>query len=118
MFHVSQKEMRLIDVSRNHLGGTIPTEVGLMTGLHLIHAAGNRFTGTLPKEMENLHKNLRLNFTDNLITGEIPSLFCGQGSSTLSLLYHDFGCAAVSPKHRVSALNSSFGVFMKPALTN
>jgi Leucine-rich repeat (LRR) protein len=95
MFQSEQKQMRFLDVSRNHFRGTIPRSIGQLTGLRLVHAAGNRLAGTLPAQLTKLHKNLRLNFTDNLITGRIPSLFCGQGSSSLSLLYHDFGCDAV-----------------------
>lgn len=95
MFRAGKGNLYLLDLSRNHFMSTLPTDVGLMTGLHLIHAAGNKLTGSLPTEMTKLHKNIRLNFTDNLMTGQIPSLFCGQGSSTVSLLYHDFGCDAV-----------------------
>lgn len=55
-----------LDVSRNQLTGTIPTELGLLKKLKNIDVSSNKLEGTLPNEMLDMEPNLRLNFTDNL----------------------------------------------------
>jgi len=44
--------------------------------------------------MHLMQANLRLNLTQNRLTGTIPALFCGLGQ-TQNWLYRDFGCDAV-----------------------
>lgn len=66
-----------------------------MKSLYTINMARNRLSGTLPNEMVHMDRNLRLNFTSNLITGTIPAMFCGDGVSSANMLYREFGCDAV-----------------------
>lgn len=58
--------MNSLDLSFNHLTGTIATEIGQMSALGTIDIMSNKIRGTVPNEMLKLNKNLRLNFTDNL----------------------------------------------------
>merc|ERR1711957_667093 len=56
----------------NTITGTIPTEIGLMTGLASFSAANATLTGTIPAEMGNLNQLRRLWLFNNELTGNIP----------------------------------------------
>ncbi|KAK9187465.1 hypothetical protein WN944_018860 [Citrus x changshan-huyou] len=62
-----------IELSNNHLSGTIPPElIGLSSLLIALDLSRNHFSGSLPTEVGNL-KNLGiLNVSKNLLAGEIP----------------------------------------------
>ena len=56
----------------NAITGTIPTEIGLMTGLASFSAANATLTGTIPEEIGNLNQLRRLWLFNNELTGTIP----------------------------------------------
>jgi hypothetical protein len=57
----------------NDLTGTLPTELGLLTGLEYVDLSFNQFTGTLPTELGNLSNLSELYLEYNEIRGTIPS---------------------------------------------
>jgi len=56
----------------NAITGTIPTEIGLMTGLASFSAANATLTGTIPEEIGNLNQLRRLWLFNNGLSGNIP----------------------------------------------
>lgn len=56
----------------NHITGTIPTEIGLMTDLASFSLANSTLSGTIPDEIGNLHQLRRLWLFNNKLTGSIP----------------------------------------------
>ncbi|CAB9519176.1 leucine rich repeat [Seminavis robusta] len=56
-----------------NLQGTIPSEIGLATGLQELLLNGNDLQGTIPSEVGRLSRLKVLDFTDNELSGTIPS---------------------------------------------
>jgi len=56
----------------NDITGTIPTEIGLMSGLASFSIANSTLTGTIPEEIGNLKQLRRLWLFNNKLTGTIP----------------------------------------------
>ncbi len=54
------------------LTGTIPAELGLLTGLRGLWLSGNQLTGPLPTELGNLSRLTGLGLSGNRLTGGIP----------------------------------------------
>ncbi|KAK2368168.1 putative leucine-rich repeat receptor serine/threonine-protein kinase [Trifolium repens] len=91
--------LQQIDLTRNYLNGTIPSQWGSMINLVNISLLGNRLTGQIPKELGkittlkslvlefnqlsgklpselgNLHQLERLLLTSNNLTGNLPATF-------------------------------------------
>ena len=57
----------------NLLGGTLPSEVGLLTQLMWLDLSMNAFTGSIPSQLGQLTKLTRLNDFGNAFTGSLPS---------------------------------------------
>lgn len=76
----------VLAVSNNQIGSTIPSHIGLLTNLNVFLASGNKLIGRVPDDLALLKQSLWLNLTDNLLTGDVPSVFCNQS--------RDHGCAA------------------------
>lgn len=70
-----QDLIRSISLQSNNLGGTIPTELALMTTLRIIQLGSNRLSGTLPTEIFTLRDLVELRLEINFLSGTIPSLF-------------------------------------------
>ena len=70
-----QDLVRSISLQSNNLGGTIPTELALMTTLRIIELGSNRLSGTLPSEIFTLRDLQELQLAVNFLSGTIPSLF-------------------------------------------
>jgi Leucine-rich repeat (LRR) protein len=62
-----------IDLQSNGLTGTIPTELGLLTGLMNLELPFNELTGTIPTELGLLTALTFLDLEVNALTGIIPS---------------------------------------------
>lgn len=56
----------------NDVFGTIPTEIGLMTGLASFSLANATLTGSIPEQVGNLNQLRRLWLFNNKLTGTIP----------------------------------------------
>ena len=57
---------------REPLRGSIPPELGQLTGLQVLTFAYNRLTGPIPPELGQLPRLNRLDLFDNQLTGPIP----------------------------------------------
>ena len=62
-----------LSVNSRGLDGTIPAELGDLTGLRRLDLFENRLTGPIPAELGKLVKLQSLNLSDNRLTGQIPS---------------------------------------------
>ncbi|XP_052177859.1 probable leucine-rich repeat receptor-like serine/threonine-protein kinase At3g14840 isoform X3 [Diospyros lotus] len=60
-----------IDLTRNYLSGTIPSEWGTMNLVN-ISLLGNRLTGSIPKELGNISTLVNLTMEFNQLSGAIP----------------------------------------------
>ncbi|KAL3825241.1 hypothetical protein ACJIZ3_021270 [Penstemon smallii] len=60
-----------IDLTRNYLNGTIPSEWGSMKLVN-ISLLGNRVTGQIPRELANISTLTNLFVSSNNLTGELP----------------------------------------------
>ena len=63
----SLKYISLFDTK--HIGGTLPTQIGLLTSLEAIVAARNPITGTIPSELGHLTYLDSLKLAFNSMTG-------------------------------------------------
>ncbi|KAL4421364.1 hypothetical protein ABPG75_010655 [Micractinium tetrahymenae] len=63
------------DLSRNHMTGTIPAELGSMPVMNQFKVQGNRLMGTLPPQLGQLRLLEWLRIFDNQLTGTIPDSY-------------------------------------------
>lgn len=67
------------------LSGTIPTELGLLTGLEHLTLKNNILQGSIPKEIANLERLVTLDLTECFLTGTLPQRFESPHLTTLLL---------------------------------
>uniref|UniRef100_A0A7S1GJ93 Disease resistance R13L4/SHOC-2-like LRR domain-containing protein n=1 Tax=Cyclophora tenuis TaxID=216820 RepID=A0A7S1GJ93_CYCTE len=58
---------------RNNLGGSIPTEIGLLTGLREIGMEQGRLSGSIPSELGRLSQLYFIDLDYNELVGSLPS---------------------------------------------
>ncbi|CAB9504698.1 Leucine Rich Repeat [Seminavis robusta] len=70
-----QEPLLHLDISRNHLAGSIPREVWHLHGLESLRANSNAFTGSIPSDCgDTMGSSIwGFNVFDNQMTGTIPS---------------------------------------------
>ena len=61
-----------LDLSRNQMGGRIPTCLGLLKNLEYIDLSGNYITGSIPEQLGELSALKVLKLNDNLLSGSVP----------------------------------------------
>eukprot|EP00537_Pseudo-nitzschia_pungens_P001739 CAMPEP_0172368868 /NCGR_PEP_ID=MMETSP1060-20121228/29612_1 /TAXON_ID=37318 /ORGANISM="Pseudo-nitzschia pungens, Strain cf. cingulata" /LENGTH=500 /DNA_ID=CAMNT_0013093605 /DNA_START=54 /DNA_END=1556 /DNA_ORIENTATION=+ len=66
------KDMFALWLDGNEIFGTIPTEIGLMTGLASLSISNATLTGGIPEEIGSLNQLRRLWLFNNKLTGTIP----------------------------------------------
>ncbi|TMW84561.1 hypothetical protein EJD97_024937 [Solanum chilense] len=71
----SFSSLRTLDLSNNHIGGSIPTNLPV-TLLHIFLSA-NAFTGSIPTSLSYLSRLSAMSLNGNHLTGEIPDSFTG-----------------------------------------
>ncbi|EFJ30159.1 hypothetical protein SELMODRAFT_409847 [Selaginella moellendorffii] len=64
--------LRVLDVSKNRLVGSLPAELGLLQSLQALDVSGNRLTGSLPRDLGNCSALRFLNAQQNQLQGPIP----------------------------------------------
>ncbi len=62
-----------LDLSRNQMGGSIPTTIGNLTNLVSLDLSENQFSGQIPATIGNLTNLTSLNLANNNLTGSIPA---------------------------------------------
>jgi Leucine-rich repeat (LRR) protein len=62
-----------LDLSDNNLIGSIPSDIGNLTGLTELFLNGNQISGSIPTEIGNLTQLQYLHLDNNKLTGSIPS---------------------------------------------
>jgi Leucine-rich repeat (LRR) protein len=63
-------------LSNNQLTGSIPPEIGNLTNLTYLNLSYNQLTGSIPPEIGNLTNLTDLRLHDNQLKGEIPESIC------------------------------------------
>ena len=63
----------VLDLSFNRLQGTLPSQIGDLSGLEWLYLSGNQLEGSIPPEIGNLTALVLLEITGNQFTGVIPS---------------------------------------------
>ena len=85
----SSHNLEVINLSRNHFKGTIPSTIGLLQKLQTIKLHQNAFSGSLPVEMFHLTNVQRLELQSNLLTGLIPTEIRHLKKATYITLNHN-----------------------------
>ncbi len=62
-----------LNLKRNQLTGSIPTELGNLSNLRWLNLSNNLLTGGIPQELGNLDNLRRLSLSNNQLTGSIPT---------------------------------------------
>ncbi|GLT81574.1 hypothetical protein SLE2022_000170 [Rubroshorea leprosula] len=62
-----------IDLSYNHLTGTIPPEIGYLNEIHALNLSHNKLSGQIPSTFSNLKQIESLDLSYNNLNGRIPS---------------------------------------------
>ena len=67
-----------VDLSWNHISGSLPAEFGNIKNIEVLNMAWNKLEGTLPSELGNLNSNgyaelTEFNFAHNELEGTVPS---------------------------------------------
>ena len=73
----------------NVITGTIPTELGLLTGLASVSITNSTLKGTIPSELGKLSGLRRLWLYDNQLTGSIPTTLNQLSKLEIVELHHN-----------------------------
>lgn len=66
--------LQLLDLSRNHLSGIIPSDIGNATSLKIFDISFNHLEGELPAALSSLVNIVVLDLSGNKFTGAIPNI--------------------------------------------
>jgi len=69
---ISLGHVQSIDLSNNHLSGSIPPQLGSLSNLTHLYLHFNGLTGSIPPELANLNNLQYLRLDNNQLTGFIP----------------------------------------------
>jgi Leucine-rich repeat (LRR) protein len=62
-----------LNLDNDNLNGSIPLEVGNLTGLQILNLNYNNLTGTIPDTIRNLTRLIHFNLSSNSLIGTIPA---------------------------------------------
>ncbi|KAL0300550.1 UNVERIFIED_CONTAM: LRR receptor-like serine/threonine-protein kinase GHR1 [Sesamum radiatum] len=82
-------DLQVLDLSYNQLGGHLPDEYGLFTGLQVLNIAGNNFSGSIPTSFCNISALTSLDISRNHFTGPLPKNLSNSLRS-FNASYNDF----------------------------
>jgi len=68
-----ESNLRILDLSHNHLDGYFPDQFGSLAGLEVLDLAGNNLTGSLPTSMNDMTSLTSLDVSENHFTGSLPN---------------------------------------------
>ena len=72
---VTDDRVTELSLSGNNLVGSLPADIGVLTGLEELYMRDDSLSGSIPAEIGNLSHLWKLNLTGNELTGSIPSEF-------------------------------------------
>ncbi|XP_010528265.1 PREDICTED: probably inactive leucine-rich repeat receptor-like protein kinase At3g28040 [Tarenaya hassleriana] len=88
------ESLRVLDLSRNNLGGSIPGEVGLFIQLRYLNLSWNDLQTRIPPELGFLQNLTVLDLRNSALTGSVPADICE--SQSLQILQLD-GNSLIGP---------------------
>ncbi|PWA80755.1 Leucine-rich repeat-containing protein [Artemisia annua] len=98
-----------IDISSNHFGGEIPSNIGRLQALYFLNISNNEFTGSIPSSIGNLNQLDSLDMSKNKFVGEIPSSFTGlRFLTTMNLSYNQLEGKIPEENQFQTFVNSSY----------
>ncbi|KAK9284478.1 hypothetical protein L1049_023651 [Liquidambar formosana] len=65
--------IKSIDLSNNHIGGSIPSN--LPVTMQNLFLSANQFSGTIPSSISSLSQLTAMSLNNNLLSGELPDAF-------------------------------------------
>ena len=83
-------ELKILNIRSMGLSGTIPSTLGDLGKLILFNVSGNSLTGTLPSELGRLTRLEQLSVYMNSLTGSLPSEFSKLTKLKELFLYENF----------------------------
>eukprot|EP00980_Cylindrotheca_fusiformis_P021655 scaffold8505_cov130-Cylindrotheca_fusiformis.AAC.21 len=78
-----------IKFARNSVTGEIPTELGLLSNLERLYVHLNKLEGNVPTELGQLTNLRYVRLQENLLTGEVPDEVCDLRDGALDQLILD-----------------------------
>ncbi|KAL8241393.1 hypothetical protein R6Q59_014747 [Mikania micrantha] len=84
------KMLSSLDLSYNNLSGVIPIGLGDCVSLLRLSLQGNLFQGTIPSSLSSLKGLLELDISNNNLSGQIPKYLENLKLEHLNLSYNDF----------------------------
>lgn len=67
------EKLQLLDLSSCQLSGPIPSEFGRLSNLYMLHLNDNQLSGSIPNQLSNIPGMNVLVMSGNLLSGSIPS---------------------------------------------
>ncbi|CAK9179474.1 unnamed protein product [Ilex paraguariensis] len=84
------KNLGFLSVSKNMLSGKISSNLGSCQSLEFLHMDGNFFQGTIPSSFSSLKGIQVLDLSCNNLSGKIPEYFASFDLKYLNLSFNDF----------------------------
>ncbi|KAI4348695.1 hypothetical protein L6164_009387 [Bauhinia variegata] len=81
--HIRNLQIAL-NLSFNHLHGPLPPELGRLDKLVSLDVSSNRISGNIPVELRGMMSLIEVNFSNNLLSGPVPSFIPFQKSPNSS----------------------------------
>ncbi|KAK4272525.1 hypothetical protein QN277_021070 [Acacia crassicarpa] len=98
--HIRNLQIAL-NLSFNHLHGSLPPELGRLDKLVALDVSNNRLSGHIPAELKGMLSLIEVNFSNNLLNGPVPTFVPFQKSPNSSFVGNKELCG--------EPLNSSCG---------
>ncbi|XAR69464.1 Receptor protein-tyrosine kinase [Bertholletia excelsa] len=102
--HIKNLQIAL-NLSFNHLHGTLPAELGRLDKLVSLDVSNNQLSGNIPTALKGMMSLIEVNFSNNMFTGPIPTFVPFQKSPSSSFLGNKGLCG--EPLTSCGNLNSS-----------
>ena len=78
-------------LNKNHLTGTIPTEVGNAASLKVLSLSDNQLTGSIPEEIGHMNRLATCWLQNNQLTGSVPNSMSSLHSMQDFRIYENVG---------------------------
>lgn len=95
---VTADKVTTISLHNNNLSGTIPAELGDLSGLENLYLHSNSLTGAIPTELGSLSNLKQLQLTHNQLTGSIPASFGSLANLTYLSSYDNQLSGSIPPE--------------------